>query len=248
MVLAEILAGSMTAPNTIELNQIRAQISELESRFERQPGSVRLLAVSKGQPLSRIEQAVAQGHRDFGENYVDEALNKMSRIEEVLEWHFIGPLQSNKSRAVAEHFAWVQSVDRLKLVRRLGSQRPQGLAPLNVLIQVNLENEAGKRGAPGDQVGALAHAIAEQPRLRLRGLMSIPPPQHHTEQQREQFARVHACYQRLVSEGFNVDTLSMGMSGDLAAAIAEGATMVRIGTALFGRRLPPRPTRGAPPD
>ena len=198
-------------------------------------GAVRLLAVSKGQPLDAIRRLAALGQRAFGENYVQEALAKMDALGDPdLEWHFIGRLQSNKCREVASRFAWVQSVDRLRLVRPLARGRPAGMAPLNVLLQVNVEGEAGKGGCAPDELAGLAAAVAAEPSLRLRGLMAIPAPSG-MEQRRAAFAAVRTLYEQLQRE-HPLDTLSMGMSDDFEPAIAEGATLVRIGTALFGPR------------
>ena len=191
---------------------------------------VTLLAVSKGQPLERIADAVAAGQKAFGENYVQEAVQKMERLPS-LEWHLIGPLQSNKTRLAAERFAWVQTVASEKIARRLSEQRPAPLEPLNVLIQVNVSGEASKSGIDLAEVRDLARAIASLPRLKLRGLMAIPEP----GADRARYAAVRNVFDRLKDE-FAFDTLSMGMSDDLEIALAEGATMVRIGTAIFGPR------------
>ena len=191
---------------------------------------VTLLAVSKGQPLERIEDAVAAGQKAFGENYVQEAVQKMERLPS-LEWHLIGPLQSNQTRLAAERFAWVQTVASEKIARRLSEQRPAPLEPLNVLIQVNVSGEASKSGIDLAEVRDLARAIASLPRLKLRGLMAIPEP----GADRARYAAVRDVFDRLKDE-FAFDTLSMGMSDDLEIALAEGATMVRIGTAIFGPR------------
>ena len=195
---------------------------------------VKLLAVSKGQPLPRIEQAIAAGQRAFGENYVQEAAQKMQALTPSfpsLEWHLIGPLQSNKTRAAAERFDWVQTVASEKIARRLSEQRPAHLAPLNVLIQVNVSREATKSGVTPRDAAALARAIAALPRLKLRGVMAIPEPGAG----RARYGEVRKVYDALKDE-FGFDTLSMGMSQDLELALAEGATMVRIGTAIFGAR------------
>jgi len=189
-----------------------------------------LLAVSKGQPVARIEQAVSAGQKAFGENYVQEAVQKMEVLP-ALEWHLIGPLQSNKTRIAAERFAWVQTVASEKIARRLSEQRPASLPPLNVLIQVNVSGEASKSGVELDEVENLARAIATLPRLKLRGLMAIPEP----GADRSRYASVKEVFEKLKGR-FGFDTLSMGMSDDLDVAIAEGSTMVRIGTAIFGPR------------
>ena len=193
-----------------------------------------LLAVSKGQAVDRIQEAIAAGQRAFGENYVQEAVQKMEVLPASfppLEWHLIGPLQSNKTRVAAERFDWVQTVASEKIARRLSEQRPAGLAPLNVLIQVNVSGEATKSGVPAHEAGVLAKAIAAMPRLSLRGLMAIPEP----GADRSRYREVKKVYDALKSE-FRFDTLSMGMSDDLDVALAEGATMVRVGTAIFGQR------------
>jgi PLP dependent protein len=195
---------------------------------------VKLLAVSKGQPLPRLEQAIAAGQRAFGENYVQEAVQKMQALTPSfppLEWHLIGPLQSNKTRAAAERFDWVQTVASEKIARRLSEQRPAHLAPLNVLIQVNVSREATKSGVTPRDAAALARAIAALPRLKLRGVMAIPEPGAG----RARYGEVRKVFDALKDE-FGFDTLSMGMSEDLELALAEGATMVRIGTAIFGAR------------
>jgi pyridoxal phosphate enzyme (YggS family) len=205
---------------------------------------VRLLAVSKAFPATVIAEAARAGQRAFGENYVQEALAKMDELvdsaDQPLEWHFIGPIQSNKTRAIAQAFDWVQSVDRLKIAERLAEQRPADLPLLNVLLQVNVSGEASKAGVAPDQLSQLAAAVAHLPRLRLRGLMAIPAPETDVERQRLAFARTNKLFRQLRADGLKVDVLSMGMSDDLEAAIAEGATMVRIGTAIFGARAPSR--------
>lgn len=200
----------------------------------------RLLAVSKTQPAEAVAALAAQGQTAFGENYVQEALAKMQELQPLgLEWHLIGHLQSNKAEPVATHFDWVQSVDRPKLVAALARYRPAERGPLNVLIQVNIDDESSKHGcAPGD-VDALAATIAAEPNLRLRGLMAIPAPWPDAERRRDAFVRMRTLFEALAAGHPQVDTLSMGMSSDYAEAIAEGATLVRIGTALFGAR--PRP-------
>lgn len=206
---------------------------------------MRLLAVSKAFGADAILSAAAAGQRAFGENYVQEAAAKILGIRALrpdlaFEWHFIGPIQSNKTRAIAERFDWVQSVDRLKTAERLAEQRPANLPLLNVLLQVNVSGEASKSGAAPDELSQLAIAVERLPRLRLRGLMAIPAPQADVAQQRIVFARTNALFRQLREDGLNVDVLSMGMSDDLDAAIAEGSTMVRVGTAIFGAREPRR--------
>ncbi|MEE4718553.1 YggS family pyridoxal phosphate-dependent enzyme [Pseudomonas alliivorans] len=223
------------------MSTIAANISTLEQRIrtaslaaQRDPASVGLLAVSKTKPSSALREAYAAGLRDFGENYLQEALGKQAELADLpLCWHFIGPIQSNKTRAIAENFAWVHSVDRLKIAQRLSEQRPEGLEPLNICIQVNVSGEASKSGCTPEDLPALAAAISALPRLRLRGLMAIPEPTEDQAEQAAAFAAVRTLQDHL---DLPLDTLSMGMSHDLEAAIAQGATWVRIGTALFGAR------------
>jgi PLP dependent protein len=212
------------------LQAVRARISRAAKAARRGADTVRLLAVSKTHPAARIAEVHAAGQGAFGENYVQEAIEKMDALPD-LEWHLIGPLQSNKTRLVAERFQWVHTVDREKIARRLSEQRPAHLPPLNVLIQVNASGEATKSGATFAEVEVLAHAIASMPRLKLRGVMAIPEP----GAPRERYREVNSLYER-IKEPFALDTLSMGMSDDLEIAIEEGATMVRIGTAIFGQR------------
>lgn len=216
------------------LQVVRERIARAARAAGRDPVSVTLLAVSKSQPVARIEEARAAGHKAFGENYVQEALEKMDALPG-LEWHLIGPLQSNKTRMAAERFGWVHTLEREKIARRLSEQRPAGLPPLNVLIQVNVSGEATKSGVAVEAIAALARAIAPLPRLRLRGLMAVPEPTLDVALQGKRFRTVKAAFENLKDE-FGLDTLSMGMSDDMEAAIAEGATLVRIGTAIFGTR------------
>jgi pyridoxal phosphate enzyme (YggS family) len=221
---------------------VRARIEAACRRFGRDPSSVSLLAVSKLQPSQAVRDAAALGHAAFGENYVQEALDKVAELvdlRERIEWHLIGPLQSNKTRPVAEAFDWVHSVDRLKIAQRLSEQRPPGLVPLNVCLQVNVSGEASKSGVAPAELPALAHAVAALPRLRLRGLMSIPEASEDFAAQCAPHRALRELRDALVAQGLVLDTLSMGMSDDLEAAIAEGSTLVRVGTALFGPR--PRP-------
>jgi pyridoxal phosphate enzyme (YggS family) len=212
---------------------IADNLQAIRERLRGAPG-VTLLAVSKGQSLERVREAAAAGQKAFGENYVQEGLAKMRGLPG-LEWHLIGPLQSNKTRLAAEHFAWVQTIDRERIAQRLSEQRPASLPPLNVLIQVNASGEATKSGIAPAQVETLAVAIGKMPRLRLRGLMAIPEPGAPRERYRETRALFAALKER-----FGWDTLSMGMSDDLDLAIAEGTTMVRVGTAIFGARTKAR--------
>ncbi len=220
------------------LQAVKERIAGAARAAGRDPASVTLLAVSKTHAPACVEEAYGAGQRAFGESYVQEALDKMGALARLpIEWHLIGPLQSNKTRAVAERFQWVHTVDREKIARRLSEQRPQAMPPLDVLVQVNASGEASKSGvAPRDCV-ALAKAVAALPRLRLRGLMSIPEPTHDERLQRARFGEVRELYQSLKRAGLALDTLSMGMTADMQAAIAQGSTMVRIGTAIFGARL-----------
>ena len=222
--------------STIEekIAKVRTRIREAAQGVGRDPASVGLLAVSKTQPAEAIRAAYAFGQGDFGENYLQEALGKQQELTDLpLCWHFIGPIQSNKTKAIAEHFAWVHSVDRLKIAQRLSEQRPAELPALNICLQVNVSGEASKSGCAPQDLPALAAAVAALPHLRLRGLMAIPEPTDDPAEQRAAFARLRELQARLPYE---LDTLSMGMSHDLESAIAEGATWVRIGTALFGAR------------
>jgi pyridoxal phosphate enzyme (YggS family) len=203
----------------------------------RDPGSVRLLAVSKKQPLEKIREAAAAGQREFGENFVQEGVDKIEALSDLdLTWHFIGHLQSNKTRVVAEYFDWVHTIDKLKTARRLSEQRPAGMPPLNVCIQVNVDDEASKSGVQPAAVPELAQACAELPNLRLRGLMCLPAIRTEFDEQRIPFAALRRLARELRQDGIEMDTLSMGMTSDYRAAVFEGATIVRIGTALFGER------------
>ena len=214
--------------------KVGVRIREAAQASQRDFSSVGLLAVSKTKPAEAIREAHAAGLRDFGENYLQEALDKQALLVDLpLTWHFIGPIQSNKTRPIAEHFAWVHSVDRLKVAERLSAQRPAELAPLNICLQVNVSGEASKSGCQPKELAALAQAVTQLPNLRLRGLMTIPAPTDDVAEQRAAFARLRALRDAL---NLDLDTLSMGMSHDLEAAIAEGASWVRIGTALFGER------------
>lgn len=220
------------------LQAVRARIAAACAAAGRPAESVQLLAVSKTWPATSVRKAAAAGQRAFGENYVQEAAEKAAKLAGLnLEWHFIGPLQSNKTRTVAEGFGWVHSVDRLKIAERLAAQRPAALPPLNVCLQVNVSGEASKSGCAPEQGVALAAAIGALPGLRLRGLMAIPEPTGDVARQRRQFALLRHTLERINAElDFRLDTLSMGMSDDLEAAIMEGATIVRVGTAIFGQR------------
>ena len=214
--------------------QVSSRIQAATAAAGRAENSVQLLAVSKTKPAEALREAHAAGLRDFGENYLQEALSKQLELADLpLIWHFIGPIQSNKTRAIAEHFDWVHSVDRLKIAQRLSEQRPADLPPLNICIQVNVSGEASKSGCTPTDLPALANAISALPRLKLRGLMAIPEP---TEDRAEQDAAFAAVQRLQASLNLPLDTLSMGMSHDLESAIAQGATWVRIGTALFGAR------------
>jgi pyridoxal phosphate enzyme (YggS family) len=222
---------------TENLRKIRDLLAEATVEAGRSPGDVHLLAVSKKQPLDKIIAAADAGQRDFGENIVREGIEKVTELaQRGLCWHFIGHLQSNKTRVVAEHFDWVHSVDKMKTARRLSEQRPESLGELNICIQVNIDDEASKSGAAPEDVRDLARAIATMPRLRLRGLMCLPAIRGTFEEQRVPFARTRELAESLARDGLDMDTLSMGMSDDFRAAIMEGATMVRIGTAVFGPR------------
>jgi len=217
------------------LQATRERIRAMEQRYGR-PGAVTLVAVSKTRAAAEIEAAAACGQTDFGENYLQEALAKMTACRPALTWHFIGPVQSNKTRDVAARFAWVHALDREKIARRLDAARPAALPPLNVCLEVNISGEASKSGVAPGEIGALATAVAGLPRLRLRGLMTMPAPATEFEAQRRPFRRLRELFESLRADGHALDTLSMGTSGDMEAAIAEGATMVRIGTAIFGPR------------
>ena len=219
-----------------KLAAVRDRIHEAAKAAGRRPEEIHLLAVSKRHPAALIAGLAALGQRDFGENYVSEALEKQEQLADLpITWHFIGPIQSNKTAAIARHFAWVHSVDRAKILRRLSSSRPADQPPLNICLQVNLEQEASKSGAAPQAVAELAALAGELPGLRLRGLMCIPQPTDDPQQQREVFGQLRALLNSLPPSD-HLDTLSMGMSGDLESAVAEGATWVRIGTALFGVR------------
>lgn len=219
------------------LQAVRSRIARAARAAQRDVADITLVAVSKTFPAGHIEEAYAAGQRTFGENHVQEAVEKITVLAALpLEWHFIGPIQSNKTRLIAQHFAWAHGVERERIAERLNAARPEGTPPLNVCIQVNVSGEATKSGiAPGEEV-RLADAIARLPRLKLRGLMAIPEPAADTALQRARFALLRELKEKLGARGHAVDTLSMGMSDDFEAAIMEGATIVRVGTAIFGPR------------
>ncbi len=219
------------------LAAVRQRVAAAELRWRRPAGSVHLIAVSKARSTAEIRQAHALGQQAFGESYAQESADKIRDLSDLaVEWHFVGPLQANKTRLVARGFAWVHSVDRLKIARRLSEQRPPDLAALQVCLQVNVSGETSKSGVAPEQLEELAAQVAALPGLTLRGLMAVPAPCLEFERQRLPFAELRRALERLRAAGHDLDTLSMGMSDDLEAAIAEGATMVRIGTAIFGER------------
>jgi pyridoxal phosphate enzyme (YggS family) len=219
------------------LAMVRHRIVTAERRFGRAAGSVQLLAVSKMQPAAALEAAFRSGQHAFGESYLQEAVDKQIELADVaIEWHFIGPIQANKAKSIAQRFDWVHSIDRIRVAERLATHRPDHLPPLNVLLQVNVSGEASKSGVTAAELPALATAVTALPRLRLRGLMCVPAPATDFAQQRAPFRLLREQFDVLRAEGYTLDTLSMGMSDDLEAAIAEGSTIVRIGTAIFGER------------
>lgn len=220
------------------LNKVQQQITEACQQYAREPETVALLAVSKTRTADELRAAYLGGQRHFGENYLQEGVDKINALNDLPDiiWHFIGPLQSNKTRPVAEHFDWVHSVDRLKIAARLAEQRPAGLAPLNICLQVNISREQSKSGCLPEETAALADAVARLDGITLRGLMAIPAASDDPAEQRRAFAELASLLQTLKTRHPTLDTLSMGMSGDMTAAIAEGATIVRIGTAIFGPR------------
>ena len=228
------------------LDAVRARIAAAARQAGRDPADVTLLAVSKTWPAEAVREAAAAGQRAFGENYVQEGVDKVEALRALdLEWHFIGPLQSNKTRPVANAFDWVHGIDRLRIAERLSAQRDVHLPPLNVCIQVNVSGEDSKSGVAPAEAGALAHAVAALPRLRLRGLMCIPEPSADEAVLRARFAVLRGLRDELRSAGLVLDTLSMGMSHDLEPAIAEGASIVRVGTAIFAERPRPASTPSA---
>ncbi len=224
---------------TDRLEQIHSQINAAAVKADREPQTISLLAVSKTRQADELRQAWAGGQRAFGENYLQEALDKIESLRDLdICWHFIGPIQSNKTRAIAENFSWVHSVDRLKIAQRLNDQRPAGMAPLNICLQVNISEEQSKSGILPAELPALASAVAALKNIQLRGLMAIPASNDDLQQQRKPFEQMNMLLKTLQQQlpDAALDTLSMGMSGDMEAAILEGATIVRIGTALFGPR------------
>lgn len=219
------------------LKQVTQQILEFAEKYDREPNSVKLLAVSKRKPVSAILAAIQAGQRSFGENYVDEGVEKIQSLaNETLDWHFIGAIQSRKCQLIAEHFDWVHSVDRLKVAKRLSASRSSDKPPLNICLQVNLDNEESKSGVSIDDIEELALACSLLPGIRVRGLMAIPAPRVDFQEQRNVFAELRNLLSSLQVSFPELDTLSMGMSGDMEAAISEGATIVRVGTAIFGAR------------
>ena len=229
--------------STIEQNlqAVRESIAQAAADAQRAPGEVALLAVSKTFGADAVLDAMRAGQAAFGENYLQEALDKIAFVKAAAPqhapaWHFIGPIQSNKTRPIAEHFDWVHTVEREKIAARLSEQRPAGLPDLNICLQVNISGEASKSGVTPAELPALAHAVAQLPRLRLRGLMAITEPGTELTLQRAAFAQLRALYEQLKADGLALDTLSMGMSADLRAAVLEGATIVRVGSAIFGSR------------
>lgn len=219
------------------LQAVRGRIAAAARTAGRDPAEIQLLAVSKTVPAEALRAARKAGQDCFGESYVSEALDKIAALEDCgCTWHFIGPVQANKTRKIAERFDWVHSVDRLKIAERLSTQRPHSLPPLDICLEVNISDEASKAGLRPEEVPSAAAAVARLPRLRLRGLMAIPAPSRDPAQQRAAFAALRRIFEELTAQGLNLDTLSMGMSDDLEAAVAEGATIVRVGTAIFGTR------------
>jgi len=233
----------MSITNTIAdpLAKVTARIQQAAQAAGRKCETVRLIAVSKTQPAEAVAQAYACGQRDFGENYLQEALEKQANLTNLsaIVWHFIGPIQSNKTRLIAENFAWIHSIDREKVAQRLNDQRPADLVPLQVCLQVNIDDEASKSGVSLADLPTLAKAVSNMPHLQLRGLMAIPAANNTPGQQHEAFRKLRYALADLQARGYSVDTLSMGMSGDLETAIAEGSTMVRVGTDIFGARAKP---------
>ena len=227
----------MTTTIALSLHAVHARIAKVAQSLDRQPSEITLLAASKTNPAHRLREAWLAGQTIFGENYLQEALAKMQVLADVpIEWHFIGPIQSNKTKRIAENFAWVHSVDRAKIADRLSKDRPTSLPPLQVCLQVNVSGEASKSGVAPEEVANLAAHVVRLPRLKLRGLMAVPELTTATALQRSQFHMLRELFDQLKRDGYELDTLSMGMSEDMDIAIAEGATMVRVGTAIFGPR------------
>ncbi len=219
------------------LESVKVEIRQIEEKYSRTPGCVKLLAVSKTKPIEDILQAYEGGQTRFGESYVQEAVGKITALrDKEIEWHFIGPIQKNKTKQIAENFSWVHSIDREIIAQRLNEQRPQSLPALQACIQVNIDDEKTKSGVALHEVESLAHSFNQYSNLKLCGLMAIPQISDDIQQQRQKFTKLKQVLVQLNQLGFNLDTLSMGMSGDLEAAIAEGATIVRVGTAIFGER------------
>lgn len=219
------------------LEKLRLRLEKACQSAERDASGVRILAVGKKHPAAKIRELYGQGQRAFGENMLQEALDKQRQLEDLdIEWHFVGHIQSNKTRPIAEHFDWVQSVDREKILNRLSAQRPEGMPELNICLQVNIDREPQKSGVLPEDLPALARRAMEAPRIALRGLMAIPRHSEDTAEQRSSFRRVKTLYDDLCKLGCAMDTLSMGMSADLEQAVAEGSTMIRVGTDLFGPR------------
>ncbi len=226
---------------TVSLKRIQQQIAQAAMQCHREPFDVQLLAVSKTKPVDAVLEAAGAGQLAFGENYEQEGVEKIRVIQEKrpdlkLEWHFIGSVQGNKTRSIAENFDWVHTVDRERIAKRLSNQRPAGMMPINICIQVNISGETSKSGVKPEEVLSLAKAVSTYPNIRLRGLMAIPEPETDPVKQHEPFKAMKTLFDLLQANGFEVDTLSMGMSDDMTAAIQEGATIVRIGTAIFGAR------------
>lgn len=230
----------MTDLSTIgqNLDRIKAQITQAATCSQRDHKNITLLAVSKTKPVSDIISAYQSGQRDFGENYVQEGVDKIHTLSDYSDilWHFIGPLQSNKSKIVAENFDWIHSIDRFKIAKRLNDQRPASMAPLNVCIQVNIDGDPNKSGVTPEQTGELLTQLQSLPRLKIRGLMAIPKADQSADDLKDSFAKMQVLFESFKTQYQAFDTLSMGMSGDLALAIAQGSTMVRVGTAIFGQR------------
>jgi pyridoxal phosphate enzyme (YggS family) len=232
---------------TSRLQAVRTRIARVAQSVDRQPDEITLLVASKTHPAERVREAWNAGQTIFGENYLQEALAKRPALSDLpIEWHFIGPMQSNKTKRIAENFVWVHSVDRVKIADRLAKDRPESLPPLQICLQVNVSGEASKSGVAPEELVNLAAHVVRLPRLKLRGLMAVPELTTATALQRSQFHMLRELFDRLTRDGYELDTLSMGMSEDMDIAIAEGATMVRVGTAIFGPRLYPIPEELAP--